>query len=62
MVQKRIYDIMILTEMKIHEGVYFQNRLECNVSCLTATEGNRVKGGVGILSLEFPEGCLIKSM
>ena len=49
--------------MKIQNGVYCCDLLGHNISCLMATamEGGGAKGGVGIVSIERPDGCIIKT-
>ena len=62
-VQKGNYNIMLLTETKIHDSVYFPKLLGYDVYCsmvtATATEVRREKGRAGITSRERPEGWLI---
>ena len=55
-VQKGNYNIMLLMDKKIHDGVYCCNRLGYDVSCSMSkeTDGDRENFRVGIVSRESP--------
>ena len=63
-VLKGNYDIIILTKTKVQDEMYCWNRLGYDVYCLLAMlmEDGGAKGGVGIVSIERPEGWLIELM
>ena len=60
----RNYDLMILTETKILDSVYKNRCLGYYVACSWAvpTVDGGVKGGMGIITRDRPEGWDIESM
>ena len=62
-VERRGFDVMILTETKISTTVYCRNRLGYEVTCSTAqpTSAGGAQGGVGLVMIERPVGWGIDS-